>query len=284
MTYYLNWPRNCDVTFWHFTWKHCNLRPAAPQGAIVSSSIIRRRNKNMFKNIMFLTSMLINTHAHSLFTVWSVAPVDSYLIDTDSSKRATMSWQRLTSKLLGSAGRLSARNRLLLDKTAKPAASCACLHSAGDDITSKRKPVKTTSSKIAEACRRFLSSESGPPSNKLPPLMHFPQIIWPSIIKSIRNFILTTFIIKPYMDREFSLPDFVTGSKKAVEVVSQKIAEGDVKALEGLVTEDVLPAIQKALAMMSLSQREQISVNADDIYFSFPYQVSDHSHYAYWRK
>lgn len=53
--------------------------------------------------------------------------------------------------------------------------------------------------------------------------MNFPQIIWPSLIKSIRNFILTTFIIKPYMDREFNLPDFVLGSKKAVEVKDSRV-------------------------------------------------------------
>lgn len=66
---------------------------------------------------------------------------------------------------------------------------------------------------------RWFSEESAPPSNKLPPLMpNFPKIVWPSLIKSIRNFILATFIIKPYLDREFSLTDFVNGSKKAVEV------------------------------------------------------------------
>ncbi|XP_044265888.1 m-AAA protease-interacting protein 1, mitochondrial-like [Tribolium madens] len=123
-----------------------------------------------------------------------------------------------------------------------------------------------------DVCRRN-SSESGPPSNKLPPLMEFPKITWPSLIKSIRNFILATFIIKPYLDRDFNLPDFVVGSKKAVEVVSKKIAEGDVKALEGLVTEDILPTLQRAVTLMSLSQREQIAVEIDDIYFSFPYQI-----------
>lgn len=66
---------------------------------------------------------------------------------------------------------------------------------------------------------RSFSEESGPPSKKLPPLMsNFPKIVWPSVIKSIRNFILATFIIKPYLDREFNLKDFVDGSKKAVEV------------------------------------------------------------------
>lgn len=113
--------------------------------------------------------------------------------------------RRLPARNLGGGGRI---------------APCACCYSnvpSRDDtrLTSKRPRDR---SRLADACRRLFSSESGPPSNKLPPLMSFPQIIWPSIVKSVRNFILTTFIIKPYMDREFNIPDFVVGSKKAVEV------------------------------------------------------------------
>ncbi|KAJ8958648.1 hypothetical protein NQ318_016373 [Aromia moschata] len=120
----------------------------------------------------------------------------------------------------------------------------------------------------------FQRKRMAPPANKLPQLMpNLPKIVWPSLIKSIRNFILATFIIKPYLDREFNLPDFVAGSKKAVEVVSRKIAEGDLKSLEGLVTNDIIPTLQKTLSLMTLSQREQIAINVDDIYFSFPYQV-----------
>lgn len=63
-------------------------------------------------------------------------------------------------------------------------------------------------------------NENKPPSNKLPELMEFPKIVWPSMFKSMRSFFLTTFIIKPYLDSEFNLPDFVEGSQKAVEVIS----------------------------------------------------------------
>lgn len=66
--------------------------------------------------------------------------------------------------------------------------------------------------------RRNYCSTPNPPARKLPPLMKFPEIVWPSLLKSLRNFILTNFIIKPYFDREFNLPDFINGSKKAVEV------------------------------------------------------------------
>lgn len=148
---------------------------------------------------------------------------------------------------------------------------------------------------VSQIQTRLLSEQSGPPSNKLPQLMpSFPKIVWPSFIKSIRNFILATFIIKPYLDKEFTIPDFIAGSKKAVEVnfdscftdyifpyflklqvVSRKLSDGEIKSLEGLVTIDIIPSLQKAVSLMNMSQREQIAINVDDIYFSFPYQVRD---------
>lgn len=66
--------------------------------------------------------------------------------------------------------------------------------------------------------RNYCTNERPGPVRRLPPLMKFPEIVWPSLWKSLRNFILTNFIIKPYFDREFNLPDFITGTKKAVEV------------------------------------------------------------------
>ncbi|KAK5649113.1 hypothetical protein RI129_004005 [Pyrocoelia pectoralis] len=90
------------------------------------------------------------------------------------------------------------------------------------NITSKYSTNKNNENKrsasVYEVCKRLLSSDDGVQRRKLPPLMNFPEIIWPSLFKSMRNFILSTFIIKPYMDHEFSIPDFVKGSKKALEV------------------------------------------------------------------
>lgn len=51
---------------------------------------------------------------------------------------------------------------------------------------------------------------------KLPPLMNSSPIIWPSIIRSFKNVIFSYFIIKPYMDHDFDLNEFILGSKKAV--------------------------------------------------------------------
>lgn len=52
----------------------------------------------------------------------------------------------------------------------------------------------------------------------LPRLMDFPEIMWPSMLNSIKNWIMVQFIIRPYMDREFNIRDFCQGAKKAMQV------------------------------------------------------------------
>lgn len=64
---------------------------------------------------------------------------------------------------------------------------------------------------------RYYSNEKS--ENKiLPPLMDFPPIIWPSFIKFIKNWLFANFIIRPYFENDFNLPDFVEASKHAVQV------------------------------------------------------------------
>ncbi|KAK9874049.1 hypothetical protein WA026_002406 [Henosepilachna vigintioctopunctata] len=116
-------------------------------------------------------------------------------------------------------------------------------------------------------------SENQSNNDKLPPLMNFPKVIWPSLGKTIKNYILTTFIIKPYLDNDFNMAEVVLGSKKAVDVVSNKLSLGEIKTLDGLVASDIIPSLQARLSIMSLAQREQLSISERDIYFSFPYQV-----------
>lgn len=125
-----------------------------------------------------------------------------------------MLWQKIHAHLM--CRTLIIKNRSFV-KPVKITPCLCCSYSNVPDLTSNKKQ-QSRNSFTANVYKRFFGSDSGPPSNKLPPLMNFPQIIWPSIIKSIRNFILTTFIIKPYIDRDFNIPDFVAGSKKAVEV------------------------------------------------------------------
>nr|XP_040239731.2 m-AAA protease-interacting protein 1, mitochondrial [Anopheles coluzzii] len=108
---------------------------------------------------------------------------------------------------------------------------------------------------------------------KRPMLMDFPQLVWPSVIKTIRNWIMVHFIIRPYFDREFSLPEFIQGTKQALQVVSSSLAGGEVKQLEGLVDRAALADLKQSLAKMSVAERYDIQVEKEDVYFSFPYQV-----------
>ncbi|RZF44172.1 hypothetical protein LSTR_LSTR003812 [Laodelphax striatellus] len=107
----------------------------------------------------------------------------------------------------------------------------------------------------------------------LPKLMDFPEIVWPSLIKTVRNFFLANFIIRRYFDSDFNLPDFVTGSKQALIVVSRCLAQGDLNSMEKLVSAEALSEIKENLNSFSMKQRQLLAVNEDDIYFQFPYEV-----------
>ncbi|XP_035781134.1 m-AAA protease-interacting protein 1, mitochondrial-like [Anopheles albimanus] len=104
-------------------------------------------------------------------------------------------------------------------------------------------------------------------------LMDFPQLVWPSVVKTIRNFIMVHFIIRPYFDRDFHLPDFVIGAKHALQVVSSALAGAETKQLEGLVDRVALNDVKQSLSKMSVAERYDIRVDKEDVYFSFPYQI-----------
>jgi hypothetical protein len=72
---------------------------------------------------------------------------------------------------------------------------------------------KTTQTRNVGVSRCY-SDDRGSPREKLPILMDFPEIVWPSVIKAFRNWILTNILIKPYFDKDFGLQDFVLGSKQ----------------------------------------------------------------------
>jgi len=48
----------------------------------------------------------------------------------------------------------------------------------------------------------------------LPRLMEFPQLLWPSVFKVIKNWIMAKFVITPYFDREFDLKEFGEASQQ----------------------------------------------------------------------
>lgn len=107
----------------------------------------------------------------------------------------------------------------------------------------------------------------------LPPLMSFDEVIWPSVIKSIRSFIFVHFIIRPYLDADFVVKEFTLGAKQAVQAISQKLASGDWDGLKDFITEDIVPELKENLGKMNFAQRSQVAIDKDDIYLTFPYQV-----------
>lgn len=108
---------------------------------------------------------------------------------------------------------------------------------------------------------------------RLPELMDAPLLVWPNLRCIIKNWILVNFIIKPYLDNEFSMKEFKRGSKQALEVVSHHLSNCNFRALQGLVTSDTLDIVQRNVERMTLSQRAAIAVEKNDVYYSFPYEI-----------
>ncbi|XP_041971432.1 uncharacterized protein LOC121727589 [Aricia agestis] len=108
---------------------------------------------------------------------------------------------------------------------------------------------------------------------RLPQLMEFPPVVWPSVLKFIKNWMYVNFIIRPYFEQEFSLNSFIEASKHAVEVVSESLQNSDFKKLDGLVDGEALAALKTAVSKLSVSQRQLLAVNKEDIFYAFPYQV-----------
>lgn len=93
-----------------------------------------------------------------------------------------------------------------------------CVHSFHVERGHDRKAIQTRNPNIT-GISRWYSHGRGQPRENLPSLMNFPEIVWPSVIKTFRNWILTNILIKPYFDQEFGLPDFILGSKQVYPAV-----------------------------------------------------------------
>ncbi|XP_023937293.1 m-AAA protease-interacting protein 1, mitochondrial [Bicyclus anynana] len=140
----------------------------------------------------------------------------------------------------------------------------------------ERVPYKYLQVPITSACpniQRRSYCEDRTDTRRLPQLMEFPPIIWPSVLKFIKNWMFANFIIRPYFDNEFSLNEFIEASKYAVQVVSECLEKSDFKALEGLVEKDAISTLKTAVSKLSVSQRQMLSISKDDIFYAFPYQV-----------
>ncbi|GAU88160.1 hypothetical protein RvY_00907-1 [Ramazzottius varieornatus] len=99
------------------------------------------------------------------------------------------------------------------------------------------------------------------------------NILWPSFFKGVRNWIQANFIVRPNFDRSFDIDEFTKGARQAFLTVCDRVADGDANSMKGLVTDEVLDAVEKGLKNLSTADRETFRRKDTDIYLTFPYQL-----------
>lgn len=57
------------------------------------------------------------------------------------------------------------------------------------------------------------------------------------------------------------------------QVVSDALQRSDFKSLEGLVDKEAIASLKTAVSQLSVSQRQMLAVDKEDIFYAFPYQV-----------
>lgn len=112
-------------------------------------------------------------------------------------------------------------------------------------------------------------------NKKIPTLMELPEVPFPAIRHTMRNFFFVHFLLRPYFDPDFTKENFLDGAKAAVEFVSNCLATGDLEALEEskAVTTECLKEIKLNISLFSLAQRQRLTVSKADIYYNFVYQI-----------
>uniref|UniRef100_A0A0A9YEJ5 Uncharacterized protein C2orf47, mitochondrial n=1 Tax=Lygus hesperus TaxID=30085 RepID=A0A0A9YEJ5_LYGHE len=115
-------------------------------------------------------------------------------------------------------------------------------------------------------------SEDGEPKATMPTTSSGMGHIWPSPFKMVKNFMITRFIL-PRIDPDFSLPEFMNGAKKAIEVISLLMSQGDYAAMENFVEPIVVASIKDSLKGTSLREQQELAVDIPDIMVSFPYSI-----------
>ncbi|GIY86403.1 m-AAA protease-interacting protein 1, mitochondrial [Caerostris darwini] len=126
--------------------------------------------------------------------------------------------------------------------------------------------------------KRNISSNSDDDKQKDKPkpppmLMSFTPVLYPSLMLCIKNWILTKFIIQPYLDTDFRMKDFNNGAKQALVIVASYLSKGDFQSLKGLVTDDAIAEIKGNFPSLTVQDREDLRVNLTDIGTTIPYQI-----------
>lgn len=178
----------------------------------------------------------------------------------------------------------------MLTRSRKPLRSSLCRN-----LTSKflyhKKPLKQhslaflnreTSSIKLNLCRLFSTGNKHNTTQdddednrrKMPQLMDSgAPVIWPSVFQTLKSMFISTIIIKPYFDPEFTIKDFVEGAKQAISFVSSHLSSGKWVALEGLVTPEALVEIKSNYVNLNLAERQSLEIKKEHMNFTFLHQI-----------
>ncbi|RWR99014.1 hypothetical protein B4U79_01791, partial [Dinothrombium tinctorium] len=103
--------------------------------------------------------------------------------------------------------------------------------------------------------------------------MQFEPIVTLNFWYFFKNFLNTVLVIQPFFDKEFTVHKFMEGAKQALVVISNHLANGNVDALKGLVSDEALEEIKRNLPYFTPSEREKLRTKMEDIKTAYAYQI-----------
>lgn len=112
------------------------------------------------------------------------------------------------------------------------------------DRTGQKRPAPSLCAVAVQPVRRCSSRSDGGFD-----LLKTSHIVWPNLILTIKNWLQSVFIIKPYLDATFNQHEFLDGAKQMIS------------------------AAQTGCAQLSVDQRHKLAIQLSDIYFCFLYQI-----------
>ncbi|XP_011304871.1 uncharacterized protein [Fopius arisanus] len=121
-------------------------------------------------------------------------------------------------------------------------------------------------------CYSTDTQENPTPESVLPPLTDDDLHIVPGFFTTISSILHLQGHLRR-IDPGFDVPEFISASKHAVDVVSHFLSRENYEALEGLVTPEVIQKLRQKICTLTSSQKELIAINKDDIYGYFPYTI-----------
>ncbi|XP_075685905.1 m-AAA protease-interacting protein 1, mitochondrial [Rhinoderma darwinii] len=82
------------------------------------------------------------------------------------------------------------------------------------------------------------------------------------------------FLIRAYLDRDFSVEEFTDGAKQAFSSVSRLLSQCKFEALENLVASEILRELKEKCSVLSDNYRNALAADSDEIMYSFPGDVA----------